>query len=92
MAVHGSIFIVEVVGAPPLAFEAECEAQAAAFARAPWFTEALRNYLRSKCPGIPHLDLAPRIRPARKDEASAYRGFASEFADVSDGVFLAPLS
>jgi len=42
------IFVVEMQGALSLAFEAAHEAQAAAFASAPWFTEALERYLHSK--------------------------------------------
>ena len=80
-------------GSPSFAFEAAHEARAAAFADAPWFTRALGDYLQSKPVGLSARDLAPRIRPATKQEMSIYREFAREFAaDMTDCLLFATVS
>jgi len=86
-----SIFVVELVEARLLAFEAAHEAQAASFAQATWFKSALLNYLCSKRAGRP-TDFRPRIRPATKEEETTYRAFAREFADMSGCFLFAPVS
>jgi hypothetical protein len=86
------IFVVELPGPLLLAFEAAHDAQAVAFADAPWFTQALGDYLQSKPVGLSERDLAPRIRPATKEEMSVYRDFAREFADMTDCLLFAPVS
>ena len=80
-------------GSLSFAFEAADEAQAGAFADASWFTRALGDYLQSKPVGLSARDLAPRIRPATKQEMSVYRDFAREFAaDITDRLLFAPVS
>jgi hypothetical protein len=85
------IFVVELMEAPLLAFEAAHAAQAASFAQATWFQNALVNYLCSKRAGRP-TDFRPRVRPATKDEEGAYRAFAREFADMPGCFLFAPVS
>jgi hypothetical protein len=85
------IFVVELMEAPLLAFEAVHAAQAASFAQATWFKNALVNYLCSKRAGRP-TDFRPRVRPATKAEEATYRPFAHEFADMSGSFLFAPVS
>jgi hypothetical protein len=86
------VFVVELPGTPSFAFEATHEPQATAFASAPWFKEALDNYLRSRSAGLPQADLALRIRPATENEISVYRDFACEFSDMVACFLFAPVS
>jgi len=86
------IFVVEMPGALSLAFEAAHEAQAAAFASAPWFTEALERYVHSKQIEIREQTSWVRLRPATSEEMSAYRDFAREFADMTDCFLFAPVA
>jgi hypothetical protein len=44
---------------------------------------ALGDYLHSKASGLLQQNIAPRIRPATKEETSVYQDFASEFADMT---------
>ena len=85
------IFVVELIEAPLLAFEAAHAAQAASFAQAPWFKSALVDYLYSKRAGRP-TDFRPRIRPATKEEETTYRAFAREFSDMAECFLFAPVS
>ena len=85
------VFVVELVEAPVLAFEAAHETQAASLAQATWFKNALVNYLSSKRAGRP-TGFRPRIRPATKEEETTYRAFAREFADMSGCFLFAPVS
>lgn len=85
------IFVVELMEAPLLAFEAAHAAQAASFAQATWFKNALLNYLCSKRVGQP-TDFRPRVRPATKEEEATFRAFAREFADTSGFFLFAPVS
>jgi hypothetical protein len=87
-----AIFVVELPGQRSLAFEAAHEAQAAAFADARWFTQALGDYLQSKPVGLSKRDLAPGIRHATIEEMSVYLDFAREFADMTDYLLFAPVS
>jgi hypothetical protein len=77
--------------APLLAFEAAHAAQAASFAEATWFKNALLNYLCSRRAGRP-TDFRPQIRPATKEEEGIYRAFAREFADTAGCFLFAPVS
>jgi hypothetical protein len=86
-----SVFVVELVEAPFLAFEAAHETQAASFTQATWFKGALMGYLCSKRTGRP-TDFRPRIRPATKEEEATYRAFAREFADTAGYFLFAPVS
>jgi hypothetical protein len=86
-----AIFVVELPGPLSLAFEAAHEAQAIAFAGAPWFSRALRDYLQSKPVRLSQPDFVPRIRPATEQETSVYREFAREFADMTGCFLFAPL-
>jgi hypothetical protein len=86
-----AIFVVELPGPLSLAFEAAHEAQAIAFAGAPWFARALRDYLQSKPARLSQPDFVPRIRPATEQETSVYREFAREFADMTGCFLFAPL-
>lgn len=85
------IFVVELPGAPSLAFEAANEAQAVVFAGAPWFTEALSDYLHAKKtrPRAPELGL--HVRVATSEETLVYRKFANEFAEMAGSFLLAPV-
>lgn len=85
------IFVVELMEAPLLAFEAAHAAEAASFAQATWFKSALVNYLITKRAGRP-TDFRPRVRPATNEEEATYRAFANEFADVSGCFLFAPVS
>lgn len=85
------IFVVELVEAPLLAFEAAHEAQAASFAQAAWFKSAIVKYLCSKRAGRP-TDFRPRIRPATREEEATYKAFAREFADTAGCFLFAPVS
>jgi hypothetical protein len=64
------------MGRLSFAFEAADEARAAALADAPWFSAALGDYLPSKATGLLQQNIAPRIRPATKEETSVYQDFA----------------
>jgi hypothetical protein len=85
------IFVVELPGAPSFAFEAADETQAAAFARAPWFKAALERYFRSKQIEIPEQTPSVQLRPATREEITAYRDLAHEFADMTDCFLFAPV-
>jgi hypothetical protein len=86
------IFVVELPGPLLFAFEAAQEAQAAAFTDAPWFTQALGDYLQSKPVGLSKRDFSLVIRPATIEETSIYQDFAREFADMTDCLLFAPVS
>lgn len=85
------VFVVELMEAPLLAFEAAHAAQAASFAQATWFKNALVNYLCSKRAGRP-TNFRPRVRPATREEETTYRAFAREFADTVGCFLFAPVS
>jgi hypothetical protein len=84
-------FVIELPGAPSLAFEAAHEEDALALSNAPWFTDALAKYLRSKSSGLT-ADVSPRVRPATQEETAVYRDYAREFAEMADCFLLAPVS
>jgi hypothetical protein len=86
-----AIFVAELPGSLSLAFEAACEAQALAFADAPWFARALSGYLQSKPIPLSLPNPAPRIRPATDEETSVYREFAREFAEMTGCFLFAPV-
>ena len=62
------------------------------FADAPWFTQALGDYLQSKPVGLSKRDFSLVIRPATIEETSIYQDFAREFADMTDCLLFAPVS
>jgi hypothetical protein len=88
---ESSIFVLDILGTPSVAFEAEDPAQAEAFVHAPWFAPSLGKFFAHKRKGWDaNVPLRPRV--ASEEEASIYRDFADEFSDVSGRLFIAHLS
>lgn len=85
------IFVVELQGVASLAFEAADETQAADIAGAPWFTEALRNYLHAKETRAREPDPGLHVRAATSEETLVYRNFAHEFAEMAGSFLFAPI-
>jgi len=87
-----SIFVLDILGRPTLAFEAEDLALAEAFVHAPRFVSSLGEFFANKRKGGWDKNIPLRIRVATEEEASIYRDFADEFSDVSGRLFIAHFS
>ena len=88
---ESSIFVLDILGTPSFAFEAEDLAQAEAFVHAPWFAPSLGKFFAHKRKGW-DANVPLRARVASEEEASIYRDFADEFSDVSGCLFIAHFS
>jgi hypothetical protein len=86
-----SIFVLDILGTPTLAFEAEDLAQAEAFVHTPWFASSLSEFFANKRKGWDK-NIPVRTRIATEEEASIYRDIADEFADASSRLFIAHFS
>lgn len=86
-----SIFVLDILGRPTFAFEAEDLAQAEAFVHAPWFASSLSEFFANKRKGWDK-NIPLRTRVATEQEASIYRDIADEFTDLSGRLFIAHFS
>jgi hypothetical protein len=86
-----TIFVLDIRNEAAFAFEAETLVQAEGLTHAPWFARAVGEFYASKH-GRCDDGVARRIRSATKREASTYRDYADEFADLSDHFLIAHLS
>ena len=84
------IFVLDLLGEPSFAFEAESQSRAEQLSRTDWFVRAAGGFRASK--GRPWEGLARRTRAATHAEASIYRAFAEEFAEPVGGFFIVHLT
>jgi hypothetical protein len=82
------VFVLDVLGRPRFAFEADTLAQAEELVGAPWFASALSRFWTRRGEEW-NFKLGFCARTATRSEASIYQNFADEFAgDYSDSLFV----
>jgi hypothetical protein len=84
-----TIFVLQDADGAELAFAAETLQAAQALCRTAWFVRAIDEF-RAHNGGTRSSNY--QARPASDAEAGLYRRVADEFADLPDGLFIAPLT